>query len=209
TFGFSLRTTGHEPLNNQPWFRYNRIAEFERVKVRKDYEYFLEVAKRADLLSENQALLALAAFVRVALEEAAKVKAVVLKATGLTSESVRIAAEDFLRSDATDRPQRLQAFAAACLDLSHADVRSRRINDPSRDFPGDVHAYVGDKPILALEVRGKPVSITEFASFADACEAAGVRRAMLFVDSPQHRPIELESLSSYALSSGAVQATLF
>lgn len=150
THGFFLRATGREPLNNQPWFRYNRIDEFERVKIRKDYEYFLEVARRADALTSAEALAALAAFVNVAAEEAARVRSVAVKVTGLTSEDIRIAAEDFLRADATDRPQRLQAFAAACLDLGHTDVRSRRINDPSRDVPGDVQAYVLNSPILSM-----------------------------------------------------------
>lgn len=209
THGFSLRVTGREPLNNQPWFRYNRIDEFERVRVRKDYEFFLEVARRANGLTSGQAALALSAFLRVALEEAAKVKAVAVKVTGLSAEGVRIAAEDFLRRDAVDRPQRLQAFAAACIGVSHSDVRSRRINDPSRDLPGDVHAYREGVPILALEVRGKPVPATEFASFADSCATAGIGRAMLFVDTQQHKQIDLDELDSHALSSGAVQAIIF
>src|SRR5262249_2157007 len=31
-YGFDLRTTGREPLNNQPFFRYDRIDEIERVR---------------------------------------------------------------------------------------------------------------------------------------------------------------------------------
>jgi hypothetical protein len=209
THGFSLRTTGREPLNNQPWFRYDRIDQFERVKGRKDYLYFLEVARRANELTAGEALMALAAFLSVATEEAHNRKAVAIKVTGLTPYAARIAAEDFLRHDAPDRPKRLQAFAAACLDLVHQDVRSRRIHDPSRDYRGDVHAFVGDVPVLAMEVRGKAVPVTELAAFADACASAGIGRAILFVDSALHRRIDLDSLESYATSSDAVQVTVF
>lgn len=208
-YGFSLRATGREPLNNQPWFRYNRIDEFERVRVRRDYEYFLEVARRANDLSSEEANAALAAFVMVATELASKTKAVTVTAEGLTADGVRIAAEDFLRSDAPDRPLRLQAVAAACLDLGHADVRSRRLNDPSRDLPGDIQVFVNLHPILSMEVRGKAVPKTEFESFIDACGTAGIDRAVLFIDSIAHKPIDMEKLNSHAANVGAVHADLF
>lgn len=206
--GFTLRANGREPLNNQPWFRYNRIDEFERVKVRKDYEYFLEVARRANDLSAAEALRALAAFVNVSLDLVAKLKLVSLKPGSVSPEGMRLAVEDFLRVDATDRPQRLQAFAASCLRLGHAMVASRRLNDPSRDLPGDVHAFSDDAPILAVEVRGKPVLATEVDAFIETCADKDIGRAVVFVDAPLHVPIDRESLDSHALRLGAVQLTL-
>jgi hypothetical protein len=208
-YGFTLRVTGREPLNNQPWFRYDRIDEFERVRLRKDYDYFLEVARRADLLTADDALAALAAFIMVATDEATRSKAVAIKAGGVTAEGMQIAADDFLRVDAPDRPQRLQAFAAACLDLGHAVVRSRRLNDPSRDVPGDVHAYVNEKPVLAVEVRGKAVPATELESFIESCAQVGITRVVLLVDALGHQPIDVNTLKSHALSLGAVHLALF
>ncbi|MEZ5190428.1 MAG: restriction endonuclease, SacI family [Schumannella sp.] len=209
THGFTLRVTGREPLNNQPWFRYNRIDEFERVKHRSDYEYFLGVARRANSLSEEEARGALAAVLYVALDHAARIRAVAVKADGLTTRDARIAAEDFLRADAADRPQRLQAFAAACLDLGHTEVLSRRINDPSRDVPGDVRAIADDSLILSMEVRGKAVPATELGAFADACGSAGIGRAMLFVDFPAHRRIVREEVESHAVRAGVVHLSVF
>ncbi|MEX5256926.1 restriction endonuclease, SacI family [Kocuria arenosa] len=182
---FSIRNTGREPLNNQPFFRYDRIDEIDRVRKPHDREYFFEVAEQASELTSAEALQALAAFLREALAVAASARRVVVKAKGLTANGARVAVEDFLRYDAQDRPQRLQAFAAACLDLIFEEVRTRRINDPSRDLPGDVHAVLGDSVTLAMEVRGKPVSATDLSSFAEACGGAGVDRAVMFVDAPQ------------------------
>lgn len=207
--GFTLRVTGREPLNNQPWFRYNRIDEFERVRVRSDYEYFLEVARRANDLGAEEARLALAAFLKVSIERLAKVKVVSIKPGSLTAEGMRIAVEDFLRADAQDRPGRLQAFAAACLDLLHDDVRARRLNDPSRDFPGDVHSYSAGVPILAVEVRGKPVSESEVDGYMEACHASGIDRAAILVDSAMHRPIDLSRLTSDPYRRGIIQLMLF
>ena len=208
---FSLRTTGREPLNNQPFLRAEHLSTMDpkRVKNEKQFRSFLSIARRANELSTEDARLALAAFVRVASDEYAKIESVIVKITGLTPDGARVAAEDFLRSDSRDRPQRLQAFAAACLDLGHVDVRSRRINDPSRDVPGDVQVYSQKVVTLSMEVRGKAVPKTEFDAFIDSCAGASIGRAMLFVDAPQHRPIDLEKLESYALSTSAVQASVF
>jgi hypothetical protein len=182
---FSIRNTGREPLNNQPFFRYDRIDKIDRVRNPADREYFFDVTEKANKLTSPEALEALAAFLREALAITAAAKSVVVRTKGLTSNGARIAVEDFLRPDAKDRPHRLQAFAAACLDLLYDDVRTRRINDPSRDLPGDVHAMVGKTVIVAMEVRGKAVTPSDLSTFVRACEAAGVSRAVMFVDAPQ------------------------
>ncbi|WIE60955.1 restriction endonuclease, SacI family [Curtobacterium sp. MCLR17_032] len=184
-FGFSIRNTGREPLNNSPFGSASRIEEIERRALnRKNFLDFRDVTLRANELTSGEALQALAAFLREGLEVAAAAKSVVAKTNGLTAEGARIAVEDFLRYDAPDRPKRLQAFAAACLDLLSTDVRSRRLNDPSRDLPGDVHAASGGVVVLAMEVRGKGVTVSDFSTFATACDAAGVHRAVMFVDAP-------------------------
>lgn len=195
---FSIRNTGREPLNNQPFFRYDRIDEIDRVRNVADRQYFLEVAERANELSGAEARLAFAAFLREALAVTEAAQKVAVKTNELTSRGARIAVEDFLRPDARDRPQRLQAFAAACLDIIFLNVKTRRINDPSRDLPGDVHALAENSVILAMEVRGKPITASELLSFAKACEIAGVHRAIVLVDSPQQKVLQVESIANDA-----------
>lgn len=193
---FSIRNTGREPLNNQPFFRYDRIDKIDRVRNPADRQYFSEVAERANELTSAEARLALAAFLREALAVTAAAQKVVVKTSQLTATGARIAVGDFLRFDARDRPQRLQAFAAACLDIIFSDVKTRRINDPSRDLPGDVHAVEGNTVLLAMEVRGKPVTASELSSFAKACVTSMVNRAVLFVDSSQQEKLEVESIAN-------------
>ncbi|MCQ1987536.1 restriction endonuclease, SacI family [Arthrobacter sp. zg-Y844] len=188
---FSIRNTGREPLNNQPFFRYDRIDKIDRVRRPADKEYFVAVVEQANKLTGRLALQALAAFVREAFSVTAAAQKVVVKTNGLTAHGVRIAVEDFLRIDARDRPHRLQAFAAACLDLLYEDVKTRRINDPSRDLPGDVHALLGGTVAVAMEVRGKAVTASDLSTFAQACEAAGLNRGVMFVDAPQQIRLEI------------------
>lgn len=188
---FSIRNTGREPLNNQPFFRYDRIDKIERIRNPEDKAIFLEVATAANQLGQEEAFQALAAFLREALAKTAAAKKVTVKSIGLTASGGRIAVDDFLRSDAKDRPQRLQAFAAACIELMQfSHIRTRRINDPSRDIPGDVQAVVEDSIILAMEVRGKPVSHAELVSFVRECAEAEIQRAVMFVDAAGQKPLD-------------------
>lgn len=206
---FSIRTTGPEPINNQPFFRYSRVDELDRVRAPADRDFFVEVTRRVNELMESEASAALAAFLRVAVEESARVRKVRVETGRLTPDSARVATVDFLRRDAPDRPQRLQAFAAACLELVFPDVRSRRINDPSRDVPGDVQAFDGDVVILAVEVRGKPVSQAGLQTFVRAIAEAGVYRAILFVDADGQKHLDVRSAIQLANAINQVHVATF
>jgi hypothetical protein len=207
--GFSIRNTGREPLNNSPFVSAARIEEIEKRALNaSNFRHFFGVAERASQLTSGEALQALAAFLRESLAVAAATRSVVVKTNGLTSNGVRVAVEDFLRFEAKDRPKRLQAFAAACLDLLYEEVRSRRLNDPSRDLPGDVHASLGESVTVAMEVRGKAVTASDLATFANACEAAGVSRAVMFVDAPQQMELGTHVAVNNMLI-GATQVAVF
>lgn len=192
--GFSIRNTGNEPLNNQPFFRYQRLDEMERVRGSKDYEFFLEVAIKANALTSDEATRSLAAAVRVGLEVATAIPKPRLQSGILSPVKTQAIVESFLRENTKDRPKRLQAFVAACLDLVFDDVKSRRLNDPSRDLPGDVHVKIGSDILMAIEVRGKRVSQAEFQNFCRACSRAGIRRSGLLVYNDEQPYIDVDSL---------------
>lgn len=59
---FSIRNTGPEPLNNQPFFRYDRVDQVERVKNDDLHERLVPFLKEANKLSPDEARMALAAF---------------------------------------------------------------------------------------------------------------------------------------------------
>jgi hypothetical protein len=66
--GFSIRNTGREPLNNQPFFRYDHMTLVDRVRDKPGHAQFVSGVAQISELSRDQALAALAAFLRVALE---------------------------------------------------------------------------------------------------------------------------------------------
>ncbi len=195
--GFSIRTTGNEPLNNQPFFRYLHMTHIDRVRNVEEFGQFIDRVRQIADLSREEAERALAAFVKVGFEVAENAESYVVSADGHTFTSVASSLEEFLTPGVAQRPERLQAFAAACMDLVFDDVRTRRINDPSRDLPGDVHAFEGAEPLLAMEVRGKRVKRSALHSFFENCAREGLQRAVLFVDAPGHLRLEQEEYSNF------------
>jgi hypothetical protein len=59
-------------------------------------------------------------------------------------------------------------------------VRTGKVNDPSVHFPGDVHAMdQSGRPVIAAEVRAKPVPETEIEGFALNLAEAGIARGVI------------------------------
>ncbi len=180
---FDLMARGPEPLNNQPFFRYNHWTEIQRINAsaRPFFDFALERLAYLNSLTEPQAsseaLAGLAAFLR---QRFAAVSAILpdLSGTALTLTSAVQICESFL-SDGDDRPLRSQAVVAAIYDLAYGreHVDSRGLNDPSRHGPGDIRVLDGEKILVAVEVRAKEVSATDARIFASACQRADIRRA--------------------------------
>ncbi|MDA0632264.1 restriction endonuclease, SacI family [Nonomuraea sp. MCN248] len=185
---FSLRLTGREPINNQPFFRFDHYDEIKRERVRASALPYFDALKRnlerLEGYSAMEARLALGAFLRVCIEIARKSQRAIGSSRLLESSLIDLT--DRYVSTGSHIPRKLQACVAAGLDMLHAEVVSRRINDPSRDIPGDVQVKADGNILLSVEVRGKPVSIAELEQFARAVSAAGIPRAALVVSNPRH-----------------------
>lgn len=205
--GFSIRNTGREPLNNQPFFRYDHMSVIDRVRDKPGHAQFLSGVTKVGDLNRSDALAALAAFLRVAIDVAEQLNEYVLDPDALTVQQVVTAAETFL-AEGVDRPRRTQALVAAAFDVTHSDVRSRRLNDPSRDFPGDIQAFEADRPLLSAEVRAKNVPSTEVEAFVSACRSAGIERAFMIVLWPSHRPLPVSELRQKSLEDEGVLLTI-
>lgn len=178
--GFDLRARGREPLNNQPFFRYDRVDRIVRVKYPTDFRMLLDALRHVGTLDKVDAREGLAAFVRQRLEAAHSVSHPTVDSSGIDFRRLIHDCSLFLAEDA-EGGKRAQAIVAAALDVGYGDVRARRVNDPSRDIPGDVHVFSEGLPIVAVEVRAKPVPMTEILQFAEAVAKAGIPRALVVV----------------------------
>jgi hypothetical protein len=208
--GIHIGTTGREPLNNQPFFRHERVGPDMKVKpyMRPHLDYLCQSLASMKKLDQAQAVDAFAAFLRVRLQEGPKSTAplIVEQALGipdLIGKSVR-----FISSD-PENGKRGQALVAAALGLVFADVRTTRVYDPSRHWPGDVVAYDGDTVMLSVEVKQRPATETEILQFVERCTNIGVQRAMAALLDPDQPLLEVEELCDVAWQRHGLHLSVF
>lgn len=189
--GIDLRARGREPLNNQPFFRYDFMDPAARVLkgARASYRFLIATIETANKLSHEHVLLALAALLR----ERSAVRRL-LPAGDLPSLDVDalIGALDTLLGETAEEGKRAQAAAAAVLELVYEDVRTSRVNDPSRHLPGDCHVMVNDtEAIMGVEVKAKPVSQEEPIDFARKLREAGIGRGIYLALATNQNPLDV------------------
>jgi hypothetical protein len=197
--GVHIGTTGREPLNNQPFFRHERVGPDMKVRpyVRPHLDYLCQCLASMKKLNGPQAVEALAAFLRVRIEEGPQSAEplVVEQALGvpeLVARTIRFIASD------PENGKRGQALVAAALDLVFPDVRTTRVFDPSRRWPGDVVAYDEEAVMLAIEVKQRPATDTEILQFVERCAQMGVQRAMVALLDPDQDVLDVEEMREAA-----------
>jgi hypothetical protein len=182
----SIGSTGREPLNNQPFFRHERVGPDMVVHTgaRAHLDYLCQCLSALEPLDSQDALHALAAFLRVRLQEAPAAASPFALEHALGVPELLDATESFISADPEDG-KRGQALVAAALDLVFEGVRTTRVYDPSRHWPGDVVVFKDDAVVLAAEVKQRPASETEIIQLTERCQAMGVHRAMAALLAPE------------------------
>ena len=196
--GVDLRVRGREPLNNQPFFRYDRIDKMDRVhpRARADHAYLVQTLRRANELAPQEAELALAALFRIRLEVAVVVPQL---PSGLAFEELVRATLTFLKEDA-ENGKRAQALTASLLDLAFGHVTTGRVNDPSRKVAGDCHVWIGEAVILSAEVRAKPIMPGEALEFARRLALSKISRGLVVALANDPTTLDIEGERKAALS---------
>jgi hypothetical protein len=194
----NLGTTGREPLNNQPFFRFERVAP--DMVVRESGRPYLDVLcsalKAAEPLGSRESLEALAAFLRVRMRADTAAPPVLAEEMSdiqeLADTSSRFIAEN------PEHGKRGQAFLAACLSLVFDEVKTARVFDPSRHIPGDVSVSESGVPTLAAESKQRPTSSSEVLQFVARCREVAMSRAIVATLDPRQPPLDVNELRGVA-----------
>ncbi|MEZ6016663.1 MAG: restriction endonuclease, SacI family [Planctomycetota bacterium] len=198
-----IRTTGAEPLNNQPFLRATRISI--EMKVRRgtedDLAYLCECLERADFLENEAALAALAAFLRARIRATGELEEVGIEGRPLAMARLVDATAAFVEEH-SEGGKVGQAIVAAILDLVHADVRTRKINDPSRRWTGDVGAFVEGRVSLSVEVKQRPFSDSEVLQFLDRLGTERIPRGVVAALAQGNAPLEADRVAEGAMRYG-------
>lgn len=212
--GIHLGVTGREPLNNQPYFRMKRLNDETPVHAGgiAAFTYMLRLVRELSAFeSEAPARKALRAFIAVRKRYQPNYATNNSEKT-LRPERLASTVSTFVRMD-SERGRRAQAVAAGLLDVFAGTDRviTGRINDPSREYPGDVCIRSIQDPLViekAFEVRDKPVSFEEAQIFGKKCLDLGVREAGLVLVAGTQATIDTFSLSKWASDFG-IGVTVF
>ena len=204
---FDLGATGPEPINNQPFFRYSHLDDFERVRSKKWLNQLKKAAREADKLNEDEAVLALAAYIRCRTEVYTRRRVQAQKKIGSVSNAMilldRLEAFVDHKSAVTFLPLRLQAVVGGLVRASGAQVSSQRLHDPSRHSPGDVHVPDQDNPWWVAEVKNRPLEQHEAELFVErASKSEKIQGVAIVIVHPDHKPLKRRELSVFARQHG-------
>ena len=187
-FRVDLGRSGPQPFNNQPIYGSKRVEDMlARVSIttRPHVEYLIDTLNQVRELPEAALIPALAAFIRqrkvVGATRETQIRFEYAKVSTTFAEVLEKSVA-FIHED-PERGRRGQALVAAALELVYPRIECGVINDPSRHWPGDVHAFADDNedtsPLLAVEVRQKTVSDADLDIFARRVRDKGLVKAMV------------------------------
>lgn len=208
--GVDIRTTGAEPLNNQPFFHSQRIGPDIHVRdnAKEALLYLCDSIEKADFLENEDALRAFAAFLRARLELSAVPEVIKLGDRQVSAVELGRILDAFVAEDA-DGGRVGQALGAAILDLVFDDVRTKRVNDPGVRWPGDVGVFNEDALVQSVEVKQKAMSASEILQFAQRLLAASVKRALVLAFDQAEAPLPVEELVDKARTLYGVELAIF
>jgi hypothetical protein len=212
--GISLGVTGRQPLNNQPYFRMKRLDDGTPVRRggQAAFDYTVGLVRELDHLhDEAQARRALSAF--IAVRRRYQPRYIDHDGDAQIAPDRLTQAIRRLVLDNSEGGRRAQAVVAGLMDVfaGAERVESGRINDPSRKYPGDVCVRAANDAELwekAIEVRDKPVSLSDVQIFAKKCIDMGVREAALVMASERQPQLDEAALGRWANGFG-IGLTLF
>ena len=206
--GINIGVTGREPLNNQPYFRMTHLDDGTPIHSgsRPAFDYMYSLVKELNGFNEeNKALAALEAFIVV--RKKYQPTYTNYSGEGMVSPSKLTSVITIFVQENSEGGKRAQAVVAGLIDVFAGSdrVESGRVNDPSRKHPGDVCVRSHNNPEQwekAIEVRDKPVKMSDVQIFGKKCIELGVREAALVMVSANQTLLDQEALGKWADSFG-------
>ncbi|WP_347253196.1 restriction endonuclease, SacI family [Leminorella grimontii] len=212
--GFSIGTTGREPLNNQPYFRMRFLNDGTPVRqsALRAFSYMLELIDELQKSTdENVGRKALCAFIKVRKNYQIRHADFSHKLT-ISPRKLTSIITTFVNSN-SESGKRAQAVVAGLMDTwtNSQYVESGRINDPSRHYPGDVCIRDFSNNLIwqkAIEVRDKPVTKSDVIIFCRKCIDNNIKDACIVMASQHQTRLDEAKINSWANQYG-VDITFF
>jgi hypothetical protein len=208
SFRFDLAARGPEPLNNQPFFRVDRLTPNIDVSpaARPALERHLELLHEIQQLSAVQALRGLAAFIFVRRTYLPAYASVSGDSPVRSIDDLALRIHAFV-SESSERGLRAQACVGGAMDVVFGPERVRlgKIHEPDRGAPGDVAVRdIADPETYAraYEVRDKVVTLTHLLIYVQKLADAGVARGAVVAIAAGQKPLDGQRAREEAHSAG-------
>ena len=213
-FGFSIGATGREPLNNQPYFRMGRLGDNTPVHAngQEIYRYTIDLVTMLSDYDSDQSAAALRAFITVRKNYQANYVDEYEYGVAMQPSALLKVIQVFVANN-SEGGKSAQAITAGILDVySSPDlVMTGRINDPSKNRPGDVCLFSdGSMSYLekAFEVKDKPMSLSDIYIFGRDCVSKGAKEAAVVMSHEGQEKVDIATLNAWAEKRG-ITITLF
>ena len=205
-YGYHLGATGPWPLNNSPFYRNaDRIDRFTNIRAdaKPYHDDLVRYLQDLNRLTEDEALLGLAAFLRrrIAYADALQAEgAAIARVRGDAYAEVVQLATLFCTED-PEGGKRGQALVAALFDCVYDTVDLKSINNPR---PLDVRVLQDDQIVLGAEV--KQLAVREDTGLHLAAEARRLDcdKALLVAIAVDQQPLDRDGLRQQALETHGV-----
>lgn len=206
----NLGVTGREPLNNQPYFRSERLTRDAPVRDPKLLSVVCDFLERLETATPEQARQALRAFIDVRRRHGTRYSRSLSNRVDVSVSGLTECIETLVRG-ASEGGRRAQAVVAGLMDVFAGSdrVEARRVNDPSRSVPADVNVRAADGSWeRVFEVRDKAVSREDLYHLVRKCLDFEVEEAVMVAIAPSPDLSLLEEARWWAAERG-VLLTLF
>ena len=207
--GINLGVTGREPLNNQPYFRIDRVSE--NIPVKGGTTHILHelcgILRELEKITDNEiAKTALRSFIFVRRQYQPSYLQRISLEGNLSSNALLALIETFVM-DNSEGGKRAQAVVAGLMDLfaGYSRVETGRINDPDRHLPGDVGVRNQTDPEVwdkIFEVRDKSVTVEDIYIFANKALESRTREAAVIAVAPKQKTIEFLDVQHWSAERG-------
>ncbi len=142
-----------------------------------DYNYLVDCVNKADFLRGDDALLALAAFLRVRVEASEKI--VSINVDGASDFRKLLERVTLFMAGDPEGGKVGQAVVTAIYGACYNDVRTKKINDPSARWPADVGIFIANRLTIACEVKQRQFDKAEIRYFAEKLALEGIQRGVI------------------------------
>lgn len=202
--GIDLGASGREPLNNQPYFRIERVTHDSPIhgSARAAFNALLDLlGDIAKIQTEEGA--------RTVLRTYLHVRSIVKRSVSIARDAAIVSPGElagliraFVEA-ASEGGKRAQSCVAGLLDVyaGHDAVDMDRVNAPDKHAPGDVSIrsrIVKDAWDKAFEVRDKPIAESDLMFFARKVAAAKCTEAVVVAVAPNQERFSISEAVKWA-----------